>query len=290
MKYDLWEPKRRIENSYKRELLLLTRQIFEAVGQTDNPSIILQRLKLLAQTPQYQKFAEAAALKMVTQVFTDAGRTWRQAALVNSKGREMYQAIMAELKNPGISYAIRQKFAENAQLIKSLPLGLADDATQQIADLTLQGLRPKAVAEAMLQKLPVLSESRIQLIARTEVSKTNTALTQARSQSLGLDWYIWRTSRDARVRRSHDTMDMVLVNWSEPPSPESLAGEKPYGNYHAGDTFNCRCYAQPVVNLDRVTWPAKVYTDGQIVTMTRAQFETGNKVAPHTGAWIETTS
>jgi uncharacterized protein with gpF-like domain len=68
-------------------------------------------------------------------------------------------------------------------------------------------------------------------------------------------------------------MDGVLVHWDDPPSPELLIGEKSVGKYNAGDIWNCRCFAQPVIFLDYITFPAKVYCGGRIVTMTRSQFE-----------------
>jgi uncharacterized protein with gpF-like domain len=68
-------------------------------------------------------------------------------------------------------------------------------------------------------------------------------------------------------------MDKVLVRWSDPPSPEALDGEKSYGKYHAGEIFNCRCFPEPVIDFDDVTWPHKVYSGGQIQMMTLAQFK-----------------
>jgi len=69
-------------------------------------------------------------------------------------------------------------------------------------------------------------------------------------------------------------MDEVLIKWSDAPSPEALIGVKSsLGKYHAGDCPNCRCYPEPVVNLDNIQWPAKVYSNGAITMMTRVQFE-----------------
>lgn len=68
-------------------------------------------------------------------------------------------------------------------------------------------------------------------------------------------------------------MEGVLVNWNEPPSPEALAGEKSVGNYHAGNIWNCRCYPEPLIEIDDISWPHKVYTNGKIQTMGKMQFE-----------------
>jgi hypothetical protein len=71
-------------------------------------------------------------------------------------------------------------------------------------------------------------------------------------------------------------MEGVLINWNNPPSPEMLSpdGEQAhYGYYHAGDTVNCRCYAEVVVNLEYVDFPAKVYRNNSIARMTRGEFQ-----------------
>ena len=67
-------------------------------------------------------------------------------------------------------------------------------------------------------------------------------------------------------------MEGVLVNWNDPPSPEKLVGEKPVGNYHAGNIWNCRCYPEPVVEPDWLPNRVKVYHDGQIEAMGKLQF------------------
>jgi hypothetical protein len=68
-------------------------------------------------------------------------------------------------------------------------------------------------------------------------------------------------------------MQGVIVNWRDPPSPEKLVNEKSVGHYHAGCVFNCRCYAAPVISINDITFPAKVYLGGVIKRMTRKQFE-----------------
>ena len=69
-------------------------------------------------------------------------------------------------------------------------------------------------------------------------------------------------------------MDDCLIHWSEPPSPELVIGQKSYGNYHAGSTFNCRCYPEPVLGLADIAFPAKIFWQGKIMRMSRARFLT----------------
>ena len=133
----------------------------------------------------------------------------------------------------------------------------------------------KKKAEALIkEKTDKHAKASERLIARTEVSKTTTALTKARSENLGINWYVWRTVLDGlRVRKSHRIMEGVLVNWNMPPSPEKLAGEKDVGNYHAGNIWNCRCYPEPLISVDDIRWPHKIYINGRIEIISKKEFE-----------------
>jgi SPP1 gp7 family putative phage head morphogenesis protein len=209
---------------------------------------------------------------MVTNLFTDAGHTWRHAAHVNSKGRMMYQALMQEMKGP-LGYILNQEISRNAELIKTLPLDIAKHVNEHILTESLKGKRSSDIAKEILAMFPEKSKARANLIARTEVGKTSTALTQARSQTLNIPAYIWRSSEDSRVRKSHEKMDGVIVFWDNAPSPESIVKEKDVGHYHAGCIWNCRCYPEPIVDLNSVKWPAKFYSYGKIQMLSRKEFE-----------------
>lgn len=210
---------------------------------------------------------------MVTSLFSDAGKTWRQAARTNSKGKEIYEALKTELNGP-IGKSINEQVKRNAKLIKSMPTSIRPQITTFVKEEALKGRRSEYIAEDLLNVFPQMYESKAKLIARTEVSKTSTALTKARCDMIGINWYIWMTSEDQRVRSSHNIMDDVLINWDNPPSPEKLDGIKSkLGKYHVGCCPNCRCYSAPIVRIDFITWPHKVYYKNKIVTMTKKQFQ-----------------
>ena len=162
-----------------------------------------------------------------------------------------------------------------------MPEDVARKITAHASKMYLSGARSVEVEQYVRALAPKLADSRIRLIARTETSKAETALTRERSLNIGADWYQWQSSRDSRVRPSHKNMDGVIVAWNNPPSPEQLIGEhSTLGRYHAGSTVQCRCIALPIVSLDEIRWPARVYT-GSIVMMTRAAFakKYGEKIA-----------
>ena len=159
--------------------------------------------------------------------------------------------------------------------LSSLPKTIAATMAEHIASQAREGKRATASIPALAMHV---ARSRARLIARTETSKATTALTRARAEELDLQWYLWRTSEDQRVRLAHRRMSNVIFNWESPPAPEKLVGEKSTaGHYHAGNIWNCRCYPEPLLRFDQTSWPHKVYINGAIRMMTLAVFRNLNK-------------
>lgn len=266
---------RRIENSFNYTLNRLFKSIEEFVRNPKDEQTVIRRLKIYGQTQEFKDWCDELALKMTTQVYQGVSATWREAALKAGRGNEFYAAILEDLKTPngGVFF---QTVRQNAELLKTFPLDLSQDLTEFIANEGMMGRRSGDILNDLVEQFPDTAKTRLNLIARTEVSKTQSAFTQARATSLGLNWYIWRTSEDVRVRSAHGHMEGVLVNWNDPPNPEELFPQKnakPYGSYHAGNTFNCRCYAEVVIDLDFVEFPARVYHARTIERMPRLRFE-----------------
>ena len=283
---ELWEPKRRIELAFKRNLRHIAQEIIRHVNFNDDIDTVQRTLMSLAHTPEFTRFAESAAVKMVTGLFDDQGRTWRQAAKANMKSRMLYQAMQKELQGQ-TGRLLMVQIQRNAGIIKTLPLNSSLDVTAYIQRESMKGRRASAIAEEILAKFPEHTKARAELIARTEVSKTQTALTESRSRLYGVNWYVWRAvggkGGDGRTRKSHRNMSGVLVSWDDPPAPEDLFpvigknGRKyrnTLGHYHAGCCPNCRCYAEPVIVLDVFSWPMRIYRNGSIRRMARKEFET----------------
>ena len=221
----------------------------------------------------FQRTVWEVAAHMVREAENVNERTWRAAAFKSQNGRKIYSALQRELADTGIAPELRKIARRNAKLISSLPREIAERVSEHAATAVQEGLRPEELARFIRAKRADLTRSRVKLIARTEVSKAVTDLRRARAEQIGLDFYQWATSEDARVRPSHRNMDQVLVRWGDPPDPETLIGEKSNaGHYHAGQTFQCRCLALPVVSLDEIHFPARVYHAGRITRITLAQF------------------
>lgn len=220
------------------------------------------------------EWLEQAALlmsrRMVSSAYVSNARNWKQASKVMG-GQRIYNALQSELTGK-VGHRFNELVMGNAELIKSLPLDVAKQVVSTISREAIAGTR---ISDTTIRaELNYVARWKAQLIARTETSKASSALTRARAEDLDLNWYVWRTSSDQRVRLSHRKMADVLIGWTTPPSPEQLAGEKSnLGRYNAGDAPNCRCYAEPLLRFDQVSWPHRVYFGNRIYSMTLAQFQ-----------------
>lgn len=274
MKFSSWRRSLKIENEYLKSLNVLC-DMFNRIAKESgsDQEKYIRLMNEFQRSSQYENYILSAIRRMVTPIYVENESTWRRAAKKSTKGKFLYGILLEEM-NQGMGDMIRYQVLENAQLIRTLPNDIAQKVALDIAENALKGKRARSIEKIIREQTDKHSRASARLIARTEVSKTSTALTKSRSNKLGIRWYVWRTSLDGdRVRKSHRNMEGVIVNWDNPPSPESLVGEKSVGNYHAGNIWNCRCYPEPLIEIDDVKWPHKVYLNGQITTMGKREFE-----------------
>jgi SPP1 gp7 family putative phage head morphogenesis protein len=180
-------------------------------------------------------WARSVAGYMLADTARRNERQWMQHA------KEMGRALRTELTYAPTGALLQEMLEENVSLIKSLPL----EAAKRVHEYTLEGLVTSTRAEQISKEILAtgeVSEARARLIARTEVARTAAKLTEARARYVGSEGYIWRTSKDGRVRDTHQSMEGKYVPWSDPPKTD-----KNLAPYHAGCGPNCRCYAEPIL-------------------------------------------
>ena len=274
MTYKDWKRIKTVEKEYLNTLLKLVK-IFKKIANSsgNDQQKYIDSMNNFQNSMQYEKFINSAVKRMVLPIDVGNQRTWREAAKKATKGKFLYRLLMDELKQ-GTGQIIQKQVMENVLLIKTLPNDVAQKVVNDIAENALKGARAESIEKIIRDKTDQHSRASARLIARTETAKTMSALTKARCEQLGLRWYIWRTALDGtRVRLSHRIMEGVLVNWNNPPAPEELVGEKSAGHYHAGNIWNCRCFSEPVLELEDIRFPARVNYNGQIVMMNKSEFE-----------------
>jgi SPP1 gp7 family putative phage head morphogenesis protein len=280
MNLDDWRPVRRNTANYLRDLEAFVQEFIPwrivTLGgvpsvETEIPAELLEEIS---------RVSDLIARRMVSGVAVTNARSWHAAARQSLHSGVIYEGLKTEIAT-SVGTRVDELIARNARLIRSIPEEVRARAATFVAREQLRGTRASAIAQALVDQVPQVAQRRAAMIARTEVGKTETALTRARAERLGLDWYEWATSEDQRVRLSHRVFDKVLVAWADAPAPEQLAHEpSKLGHYHPGGAPNCRCLALPLISLDEVRWPKRVYSHGRIEFVNRGQFETWIRL-PH---------
>ena len=125
------------------------------------------------------------------------------------------------------------------------PLG--DKMIGEIGDVVREGFATGARHEQLAKQIRErfnVGRSRATLIARDQTNKLNGQLMKEDFAAAGLTAYIWRTSRDERVRPTHAALEGQTILWSTPP-PEG----------HPGAPIQCRCTPAPVRALGQPRTP-----------------------------------
>jgi SPP1 gp7 family putative phage head morphogenesis protein len=155
---------------------------------------------------------------------------------------------------PWLASELNSWVYENASLIESIPQTLL----KEVEGITQRGLREgkssKNLTSEILGRFPV-SESRARLIARDQIGKLNSNLTESRQTALGIEEYEWSTSRDERVRESHEVLEGKICRWDDPtvyrdPGSSEWKSKSSIGAFEGqvGQDFQCRCVALPVLD------------------------------------------
>lgn len=205
-------------------------------GLTNNETIDLEVLRkaLFDYSVMIAPWARSVAQYMLDDVGRRDVKAWAQAS------REIGVALRSEIEHAPTGALLTELMESQVDLITSLPR----EAAEEVHSLVLSNLPMGARSETLIPRIMALgakSKARARTIARTEVARAGSLLTQARAEYVGSEGYIWRTAKDANVRDSHAEMEGKYVRWDTPPKLSDGT------QTHAGQIYNCRCWSQPVL-------------------------------------------
>ena len=223
-------------------------------------------LREFAFTKETDSFIDKAIAKMIEEQRVGSGRSWKEMALKKpSVGKQINNYIKNELKE-SVGQRVRELVSDNSRYIKTLPTEWAEYASRQAAKMTINGKSPEEIEEELRKNIPEHMQKNLKTIARTEASKANSAIAQARAEDIGIPCYFWRTCKDEKVRPSHRKMEGVVCFWNDPPAPEGREF------YHPGGTYNDRCYAEPIINYNDLPNHMRVWMYGGIRRISKKSF------------------
>lgn len=161
--------------------------------------------------------------------------------------------LMDDYYNGELYREIMDKWVEqNISLIKSIP----QECLENMQAITQKGFidgRTITSISKDIQKAYSVSRSKALFIARDQMAKLNSEVTQFQQRDAGVTRYIWSTSGDERVRKSHAALDGKVFNWDSPPVVDKKTGRRA----HPGEDYQCRCVALPVFDYDDIDLPVK---------------------------------
>lgn len=236
---DRFNRARKAEITYSRQLVHIGRNVgnlikgFAPDGEVTDMAGLMRALEQYANV--LRPWAKQVTARMQSQVSNRERNAWIQL------GRAVGRELRKEIEGAPTGAALRDVMAEQVHLITSIPT----EAAQRVHMLTLEGItqgrRAKEVQADILRSTHV-TVSRAKTIARTEVARTASVLTQVRAQHIGSEGYLWRTAEDTDVRKLHRKLEGKFIPWNRPPVAGSR-GERA----HAGQIYNCRCWPEPVL-------------------------------------------
>jgi len=248
--------------------------IIEGVKEGMGADEIRDKAREFIDSDKFMGFIRTLVKRTTHNIRKSSANTWRQAVAKGHNGRTLYRLISNEMNGP-LGSRVWEIIADNAAYISTVPQEWADYIVRYAAREALKGKRPEEVEAELRKVMPGHITKNLRCIARTECAKANAAIEQARAEMCGIKCYFWRCVKDERSRDSHIDMDGILIFYDDPPNPEALfpkKGVKPYGSYHAGNTFNCRCFQEPIVDESFLPDVFQYHRYGQIQSTTRAAF------------------
>ena len=152
------------------------------------------------------------------------------SAMIQQRTGIDFSSLMSD---GALKEAVDEAVAANIALINSIPQQYLDKVEQAVMASLQAGTLNATLADDLL-KIEGVTKSRAKLIARDQLGKINSRLSQIRQQSLGITHYFWSTSHDERVRDRHRRWDGDRIAWDTP----TIDG-------HPGQAIQCRCTAIP---------------------------------------------
>jgi SPP1 gp7 family putative phage head morphogenesis protein len=229
---------RRAESWFGRELRAIARHVGRLISvfEPGDTSVLAEMQTLLQRySDMLEPWARITSSRLLADVSSRDAGAWFKTS------RDLGLALRREIETAPIGGVIRQLLDDQVELITSLPVDAGRRVQQYTQEFVAGGRRYDDLVQ-LIRNSGNVTVARATLIARTETAKAHSAITQARAQHVGADQYIWRTVRDADVRKEHRRLEGTVHRWTDPPIAES-GGQR----HHPGEFPNCRCFAEPIL-------------------------------------------
>lgn len=181
------------------------------------------------------EFSEEDLEQMATLIGAGVANVSRVSFLQNLKDVANIDLFLTE---PWLDTTLSLFAVQNASLIK----GSAQDAIDKVSGTVFNAFRNGDRAEAITEDIQGIFEkmtvSKAEFIARDQISKLGGQFQRLRQTEIGVKSYTWRGMDDGRERDTHLENNDEIFDWDDPPVETG----------HPGEDYNCRCWAEPVLD------------------------------------------
>lgn len=234
--------------AFSRAYLAELRRLLHAIAAATRAEIIPSYRVELVRDARESNF-EALRRVVRSLVMSTNGQVKQLLELESMKHTERFHeaarsAFKIDLKSVVKSEDLEAYIDAAALRNAGLVTGMTDDLVKQIQTLTTNSLISGETVKTLQGKLKAqfdISDNRARLIARDQTNKLNADLNKIRHKQAGVEEYVWRTSRDERVREDHRRVNGEQYKYGEATGTNS--GAEP------GQDIQCRCIAQAVITF-----------------------------------------
>lgn len=114
--------------------------------------------------------------------------------------RQLLLGNVYDVSEPWVASALYEWELTNRKLVTSLVGEHLSRMETMVLEAVQTGKRPEELTLDILKANKGMSVTRAKLIARDQIGKLLSILTEKRSREIGLDTYVWKTALDERVR------------------------------------------------------------------------------------------
>lgn len=115
---------------------------------------------------------------------------------------------------------------------------------KRVEQVVFEGARTDKLAK-IIQAEQGISKRKAAFLAEQETSLLVSKYREARYKQVGSRRYVWKTSRDSRVRHDHKELNGKIFSWDQPPITNRQTGAR----NNPGEDYGCRCVARPILSI-----------------------------------------
>lgn len=171
---------------------------------------------------------------------------------VNRSIKEMLSEVAG--KSIAINYsheydqALKLIVERNVQLIRNISTQTITNIENIVFNAMTTGRGWQDIEDSLYNQIEV-KKNRVKTIARDQTAKANQAINQIEQMDAGIEYFMWKTAQDERVRERHRELNNKIYKWGDVKERLPIIDPEGTRGYPA-DAVNCRCNALAVFILD----------------------------------------